>query len=340
MTLATPFVWTNDNTPANSINSTGLYQAGSAPTTDVVRATNQGIQGTATVTISSVTPPAPPPPNHPSVLTTIRISPQSATVGVNLQVQFSAIGYDQYGSSMTLSTPFVWSNTNNPPNSIDQTGLYQAGGNTGTDTVTATNQGIQGTASVTITATPPVNPPPPALRHLVVSPSHATMNMGDTLPFTAVSVDDLGNSIPVTPTWSVSSADGSISTLGVMTALNPAQNVTITANLANNTPGTATVDILAPGAMTDISNAYAYPVPWKSNMGKPITFTNLASGAHIRVFTTNAQKVLDLYSSLGEPVNWNVTNMSGERLASGVYYYIIDDSATSQTKKGKLVIIQ
>jgi len=165
------------------------------------------------------------------------------------------------------------------------------------------------------------------------------MHPGDTLPFTCVSVDDLGNSMSVTPNWNVAGA-GTISALGVMQALGTAPNATVTASLANNDPDTATVDILAPGAATDISNAYAYPVPWKSTMGKPVTFTNLAPDTHVRIFTADGRKVVELYSTLGEQILWNVTNMNGEHVASWVYFYIIDNPTTHQTKKGKLVIIQ
>jgi len=90
---------------------------------------------------------------------------------------------------------------------------------------------------------------------------------------------------------------------------------------------------------TDISNARPHPVPYKSTSGLGgVTFTGLAPGTKIRIFSTEGRLVRTLHSDSGSDVLWSVDNTSGQKVASSVYYYIIENGP--QTKKGKLVIIQ
>ncbi len=92
---------------------------------------------------------------------------------------------------------------------------------------------------------------------------------------------------------------------------------------------------------TDLSRAYAYPVPFKSSEGhEKITFTNLSSRATIKIYTVSGSLVNTLRETDGDHVLvWQpVTNKSGDNVASGVYlYYIYNDE---ENKKGKLVIIR
>jgi len=47
-----------------------------------------------------------------------------------------------------------------------------------------------------------------------------------------------------------------------------------------------------------------------------------------------------LSSINGEDVYWDIHNDGQERVASGVYFYVIKNSTSGQKVKGKLVIIQ
>ncbi len=95
-----------------------------------------------------------PPPPPPPVLTSITVSPSTASVNTLQTQQFTAIGYDQYGS--VISAAFTWSAT---AGSINSSGLFTAGSSPGSSIVTAASGLVSRTASVTVTSPPP--PPPP-----------------------------------------------------------------------------------------------------------------------------------------------------------------------------------
>ncbi|MEQ9306213.1 MAG: carbohydrate-binding protein, partial [Marinoscillum sp.] len=82
--------------------------------------------------------------NNNPVLTTITVSPASATITEGNTQQFTAQGFDQNGDPM--STSFNWSATGG---SIDGNGLF-SGSATGNFTVTASSGGVQGTASIAV----------------------------------------------------------------------------------------------------------------------------------------------------------------------------------------------
>lgn len=130
--------------------SSGLFTAGTtaATFTNTVRATSGTIFGSATVIVT------------PGPLVTITVTPNPATVQVNTTQQFTAVGRDAAGNVVAI-TP-VWSVTNGGGTINASTGLFTAGGVTGTfpNTVRATSGTIFGTATVIVTAGPP--PPPPA----------------------------------------------------------------------------------------------------------------------------------------------------------------------------------
>ena len=59
---------------------------------------------------------------------------------------------------------------------------------------------------------------PPTLATITVTPSNPTIAAGGTQQFTAVGKDGNGNVVPIDPTWSLASVDGTISGDGLFTA--------------------------------------------------------------------------------------------------------------------------
>ena len=101
---------------------------------------------------------------------------------------------------------------------------------------------------------------------------------------------------------------------------------------------------------TDVSDVYAFPVPFRPNAGNParygcwsgcanngITFTNLPDTGTIRIYSISGQLVrqMDLVSN---PQNWNVRNSGGEVVASGLYLWEVVSGRNRKT--GKLVVIK
>jgi hypothetical protein len=86
-------------------------------------------------------------------LTSISVSPTTATVAPGGAQQFAATGQDQFGAAMATQPTFAWSTSGG--GSLDGTGLFTAGSATGGPfTVTATVAGMAGAASVTVAAAP------------------------------------------------------------------------------------------------------------------------------------------------------------------------------------------
>jgi hypothetical protein len=83
-------------------------------------------------------------------LTSIVVSPSSATVNVSATQQFTATARDQFSTNLTTQPSFTW--TVSGGGSINASGLFTAGSTAGgPHTVTATSAAVNGTASVTVT---------------------------------------------------------------------------------------------------------------------------------------------------------------------------------------------
>ncbi len=84
-------------------------------------------------------------------LTSIIVSPSNAQVNISSTQQFTASGYDRFGDVLTVQPSFNWSVSGG--GKIDEvSGLFTAGDTTGDPfTVTASSEGVEGTAEVTVT---------------------------------------------------------------------------------------------------------------------------------------------------------------------------------------------
>lgn len=128
-----PVTWT---TTAGSITSGGVLTAQTTAQSglSVTAATTGGLSDTATVHVV------------PGPVSRVTLTPSSATVDTMATQAFSAAAYDAYGNAVTGAT-FSWSATRG---SVSAAGLYTAPSTTGADTVTATYDGVSGTASVNV----------------------------------------------------------------------------------------------------------------------------------------------------------------------------------------------
>jgi hypothetical protein len=83
-----------------------------------------------------------------------------------------------------------------------------------------------------------------------------------------------------------------------------------------------------------------YPNPWRADKhsGQPVTFANLPSGSTVKIFTVSGHLARDLGTVNGS-VAWDLTNDSGDKVASGIYLYLITDSQGDKVK-GKVAVIK
>ena len=119
-------------------------------------------------------------------LTSIVVTPGSASLHENATQQFTAVAYDQFGVAMTLQPSFSWSNTG--VGTTGTTGLYTApgSGSPGLATITASSGAISGSAAITVT-----NAAPTVATAAVASPNSVT---GTSTVLSVLGADDGGQS--------------------------------------------------------------------------------------------------------------------------------------------------
>jgi len=83
-----------------------------------------------------------------------------------------------------------------------------------------------------------------------------------------------------------------------------------------------------------------HPNPWRvdRHQGVSITFDQLTPGSSVKLFTVAGNWVKTLDTSTGS-VAWDLANNDGDKVASGVYIYLVTDSNGQQTR-GKLAVIR
>ncbi len=169
----------NSSPKAGTISSRGEFTAGTKAGIyqKAVSATVDGVKGYATVELVA------------GPLNKIVIKPNPARVKAGGKVQFSAEGFDQYGN-LIKNLKFTWKVVNGG-GTIDQNGLLSAGSKDGTfrNTVEASAQNVKGYATLI------VEPPPPKIVKVVISPSGAKLKPGETQTFRASAKDSRGKTV-------------------------------------------------------------------------------------------------------------------------------------------------
>jgi hypothetical protein len=246
-----------------SVDATGLFTAGASSGTfaNTVRATSGTIVATATVTVTAGT------------LATITVTPNPANLAPGAVQQFTAVGRDAAGNVVAL-TP-TWSVVAGG-GSIASDGRFTAGNTAGTfaNTVQAGSGGIVGSATVNVTTG--------SLTTIVVTPNPATLSPGNVQQFTATGRDANGNTVAITPVWSVTNGGGSIATDGRFTAGNTAGTFTNTVRATSGTiSGSATVDVVAGAVATIVVS----PNPEILGVGEQRQFSAVGRDANGNVVT-------------------------------------------------------
>ncbi len=133
------FTWTSSMTSVATINSSGLATGVDAGST-TIRATVDGVSGSATLTVTE-----PPPPTVNSVT----VSPSSPSIEEGGTQQFTATAKDSDNMEISGKT-FTWTSSMTSVATINSSGLA-TGVDAGTVTITATTDGVSGMATLTVT---------------------------------------------------------------------------------------------------------------------------------------------------------------------------------------------
>ncbi len=187
------YTWATTGTPPASVafsaNGTNAAKATTATFTKAGNYTFQvtvrdqgGLSATSTVAVTVN-----------QTLTSIAVSPASASVNTSATQQFSATARDQFATSLSPQPTFTW--TVSGGGSISGSGLFTAGASAGGPyTVTAQSGSITGTASVTVTQT---NAAPTIATAASSNPSPVT---GTSAALSVLGADD-GGEASLTYTW-------------------------------------------------------------------------------------------------------------------------------------------
>ena len=180
------FGWTSANPSVATVDHAGLA-TGVAVGASQISASAQGVNSNAiSLTV-----------NRPlSVLTSITLSPSTASIQAGDTQQFTAVGNDQYGVAIS-GMVFTWGSSVAKVASVD--GVNSEGKNDGVATglaagstvITVSANGVHATASLNVTAPPPP-PPPPAVNLIHVVPGNVSINPGGTQQFSALATDQNG----------------------------------------------------------------------------------------------------------------------------------------------------
>ncbi|HTV81276.1 MAG TPA: Ig-like domain-containing protein [Acidobacteriaceae bacterium] len=232
--ITSQVTWTSSITAAATISSGGLA-TGVAAGSSTITASLSGVSGTASATVTA---------GSGVTMTSIAVTPSPAVLPVGSEQQFTATATYSNGSTQNVTSSASWSGSNSAVAVVYSSGMAQ-GASQGTCVVTASLDGVSGTANLSVKT----------VASLAVTPTNPSVAMGSTQQFTATATYTDGTTGNVTDlaTWSAGSSQvATINASGLATAVDPgttyiqadvddatyATNITVV-----NAPGSGEVDI-------------------------------------------------------------------------------------------------
>ena len=189
------FDWSVEG-PIGTVDSSGLFTAGTSVEEGQVLASYGSAEGTAAVTLT------------PGPVAYVLVAPTAASVQVDESHQFTAVAYDEYDNEVE-GVIFTWSATTSI-GTIDQNGMFVAGQSVAVGEVSAVTEGITGYADVQIL--------PGDAYEVIITPASTSLVVDHQQLYEAEVRDVYGNLIPDAPlVWSVV---GGVATIdnGLLTA--------------------------------------------------------------------------------------------------------------------------
>ncbi len=202
--------WASSNPAVASVSSSGVVTGVSVGGPVTITATSEGKSGTASVTVT------------PAPVATVSVTPGSPQVFVGATVQLNAATLDANGHAVSGQT-VTWVSTNPALASVSSTGLVTGVALGGPVTITATAQGVSGTAMVTVIPVP--------VASVSVTPVSPQLAVGGTVQLAATARDASGNVLAGRAiSWmSTNAAVATVSTGGLVTGVTPGGPIAIVA---------------------------------------------------------------------------------------------------------------
>ncbi len=245
--------WSSSVAAVASVNGSGLVTSvaqGSA----IVTATSEGHSAAASVTVTSVP------------VASIQVSPASANVFVGQTLPLIATTKDSAGATLT-GRPVTWASSNPSIATVSSSGQV-AGVTQGSTTITATSEGKNATAAITVMIVP--------VASVAVAPATASLQVGQTVQLTATPKDSAGSALTGRPvTWTSSNASVATVSGGGLVKGIVAGTATITAMSEGKTGTAAATVTLVPVASVVVSPATA-TVPAQGTVQLAVTLKDAA----------------------------------------------------------------
>jgi hypothetical protein len=168
-------------------------------------------------------------------------------------------------------------------------------------------------------------------------------------------------SIPYGSAGYVSNPNSAVSGSGSYPVAYKTSNATLGLSAWNFSPGVYTVSVIATDAQgaqspaatatitlinADFSALQVYPNPWRSDKhsGINMTFANLPLNSTVKIFTISGHLIKTITPTIAT-ATWDLTNDSGDKVASGIYIYLITTGDTGygvngQKVRGKVAVIK
>src|SRR6266516_3245545 len=281
-----------------TISAAGLYTAGQTAGPYRVVATVSGggaLTDTAAVTITTIP------------VASVTVSPTTAGIQVGATQQFTAVPKDAAGNTLT-GRVVTWASSTTATATVSSSGVV-SGKAAGSATITATSETKSSTAAVTVTNVP--------VASVTVSPASASLLVGATQQFTAVTKDAAGNTLTGrTVTWASSNtAVAMVSGSGLATGMagGPA---TITAT-SEGQSGPAALTITAASCVISSGTWQNVAIPSQAG-GFEVRFDATPSTANMDGVMGLANGPAADYTNLAAIVRFNPTGTIDAR--NGVDY--------------------
>ena len=259
--------WNNSNSFVGNIDpSTGIFTALHVGTS-IITASSGNVNKSTTVTVIQVVP----------VLTTITVSPSTLSIQAGNAAIFTVQTLDQYNNP--ISVTITWNSGDENVGTIAQNGIFTAI-SPGVTIIMAYIGNISGIAIVNVTPAPVITP---VLTTITVLPNTASIVAGNSTVFTVVTLDQYGNPIFATVTWSSSDTNvGTIGQNGVFAAIS--HGTTIIRATSDTISGLAIVNvtpspvldkiIISPSTLSiSTNNSAIFAATTLDQFGNPISAT-------------------------------------------------------------------
>jgi uncharacterized protein YjdB len=225
--------WSSSDVAIASVTGNGSVTAMSSGTVQI-SATSSGVTGSAPLTVVVPTPVA---------VASVSVALGANALNAGQTTQATAITRDASNNVLT-GRVIAWTSNNAAVATVSGSGVVTAVG-AGSAQITATSEGVAGSAGVSVAAPPPP-PPPVAVASVSVTLTVSSLNPGQTTQATATTRDASNNILAGRViVWSSSSpAVATVSSSGVVTAV-AAGSAQITAT-SEGKSGSAAVSVAAP----------------------------------------------------------------------------------------------